>query len=76
MMNAAGMTRKVLRFGPSFALVRTIINNCIALIQGNYTEKTYMLVLKTLSAFFLSWFVVLDHYTFLFKVNFWFYQFR
>ncbi len=69
MMNAAGMTRKVLRFGPSFAMVRTIVNNCIALVKGNYTEKTYMLVLKTLSAFFLSWFVVLDHYTFLFKVN-------
>ena len=37
MMNAAGMTRKVLRFGPSFVLVRTIVNNCIALVKGNYT---------------------------------------
>ncbi len=67
-MVAAGMTRKVLRFGPSITLVKTIINNLIALTKKNYTEPTHMLVLKTLSAFFLSWFIVLDHYTWLVKV--------
>lgn len=68
MMVAAGMTRKVLRFGPSITLVRGIINNLIALMKGDYTEATHMLVLKTLSSFFLSWFIVLDHYTWLYKV--------
>jgi hypothetical protein len=67
-MIAAGMTRKVLRFGPSITLVRTIIANVKALLTGAHTEPTHMLVLKTLSAFFLSWFIVLDHYVWLVKV--------
>jgi len=36
-MVAAGMTRKILRFGPSITLVRTIYNNCISLMKGTYT---------------------------------------
>ena len=67
-MVAAGMTRKVLRFGPSITLVRTIYNNLMSLLKGTYSEPTHMLILKTLSAFFLSWFIVLDHYVWLVKV--------
>ncbi len=68
LMTAAGMARKVLRFGPSITLIRTIYNNLISLMNGTYTEATHMLILKTLSAFFLSWFIVLDHYVWLYKV--------
>ncbi len=53
-MTAAGMTRKVLRFGPSITLIRTIYNNLISLMKGTYTEATHMLILKTLSAFLLE----------------------
>ena len=67
-MGVTAMTRKVLRFGPSINMLKTIISNINLIIKGNHTENLHMLVLRTLSAFFLALFFVCDHYIWLFRV--------
>ena len=62
------MARKVLRFGPSIAQVKTFITNTIQIIQGSNKESTPIFVLRTLSALWISLFFVCDHYLWLFKV--------
>ena len=68
-MGAMAMTRKVLRFGPSITILKTIITNIDSLVKGSYTEQTHILVLKTLSAVWLDMFFLCDHYIWLFRVR-------
>ena len=62
------MTRKVLRFGPSIVTVRLVITNIRDLIQAKTTEPEHIVLLRTISAFFLGMFLVFDHYSWLSKV--------
>jgi hypothetical protein len=64
------MTRKVLRFGPSINMIKTIITNINLIVKGGYKEDLHMLVLKTLSSLFLALFFICDHYIWLFRVIF------
>lgn len=64
------LARKVLRFGPSINQVKTVILNTLTLLQGAHKESTPIFVLRTLSALWISFFFVCDHYLWLFKVNF------
>ena len=68
-MGAMSMTRKVLRFGPSINTVRTIINNVNDLLEYKNLEPEHIVLLKTLSAFFLGMFFLCDHYSWLYKVG-------
>lgn len=63
------MTRKVLRFGPSIATIKTVISNINDLIEYRTTEPEHIVILKTLSAFFLGMFFICDHYLWLYKVT-------
>jgi len=38
-MVAAGMTRKILRFGPSITLIKTILSNTKSIIEGTHSES-------------------------------------
>lgn len=67
-MGAMAMTRKVLRFGPSINMVKTIITNLDSIVKGTNTESIHIVILKTLSAFFLAMFFICDHYLWLFRV--------
>lgn len=69
LMSAAAMTRKILRFGPSINCIKTIIVNLQLIASGKYNEPLELLVMKTLSAFFVGMFFVCDHYLWLFKMG-------
>lgn len=69
LMGVSGMTRKVLRFGPSINMVLTIIRNLQDIANGSITEPLHIVILKTLSAFFVGIFFVCDHYAWLFKMG-------
>lgn len=69
LMTAAAMARKILRFGPSINCIKTIIVNLQLIASGKYTEPLEILILKTLSAFFVGMFFVCDHYLWLFKMG-------
>ena len=62
-----GMTRKVLRFGPSIQF-RTFILNTLDLLKANNKENTLIFITRTLSALWLSGYFIFDHYLWLFKV--------
>lgn len=64
------IARKILRFGPSIAQVKTFILNTIDLIKQQNKESTPIFILKTLSALWIAMFFVCDHYLWLFRVNF------
>lgn len=68
LMGAMSMTRKVLRFGPSISIVRNAIGLIQSLANGTNNEKSHIVVLRILSCVFLEMFLVLDHYTWLYKV--------
>lgn len=63
------LARKILRFGPSIAQVRTVILNVMELVKGTNKESTPLFVVKTLSALWISFFFVCDHYLWLYKVR-------
>ena len=63
------LARKILRFGPSIAQVRTVIFNVMELVKGTNKESTPLFVVKTLSALWISFFFVCDHYLWLYKVR-------
>lgn len=69
MMDAAGMGRKILRFGPSIIILQTIINNLKTLAAGKSKEPSIILMLRTLSQFFVGMFFICDHYIWLFKMG-------
>jgi len=56
------MARKVLRFGPSINCLKTIIINLKMIAEGRINEPLELLILKTLSAFFVGIFFFCDHY--------------
>ena len=64
-----GMGRKILRFGPSIAFLRTFIVNLQTLAKGQQKEPTHIFVLRTLSALWLAGYFWLDHYLWLFRVS-------
>lgn len=68
LMGAMGMTRKVLRFGPSINCIKTVIGNLKTIASGKAKEPLIILILKTLSQFFLGVFFICDHYMWLYKV--------
>lgn len=70
LMGAMSMTRKVLRFGPSINTIKTVINNLQLIASGEYDEPLIILILRTMSAFFLGMFFIFDHYVWLCKVIF------
>lgn len=68
LMGAMASTRKILRVGPSFNAVRTVINNITELARSENKEPAHIVILKTFSAFFLAVFFLCDHYVWLFRV--------
>lgn len=64
------IARKILRFGPSIAMVKTFILNTIELINRQNKESTPIFFLKTLSALWIAMFFLCDHYLWLYRVLF------
>lgn len=62
------LARKILRFGPSIACVRTVILNTMELIKGVNKEATPIFILRTLSALWIALYFICDHYLWLFRV--------
>ena len=69
LMGAVGMGRKILRFGPSIATIKTILINIKNIADGKINEPLPIVILKTLSAFFIAMFFICDHYLWLFKMG-------
>ena len=69
-MGATGVARKILRFGPSINTLLTLIHNLKKLASGQTEEPLHILLLKTLSSFFIGLFFICDHYSWLFKMGY------
>lgn len=68
-MGAMGMTRKVLRFGPSINTIKVALTNLQIIASGKCKEPLHIFILKTMSAIFLGMFFICDHYLWLFQVK-------